>query len=66
MSSPPIYPNYAQLMERNKQYVTQAHKPRPYLSEMEALGLPKLTTVIVTCADPRLCPEEFFRLQPGG
>lgn len=65
-SSPPIYPTLGDLLERNKQYVAHAHKPRPFYNEMGALGLPKLTTVIVTCSDPRLCPEEFLRLQPGG
>ena len=59
-------PSLAELVQRNKQYVAQAHKPRPYFSEMEALGMPKLSTVIVTCSDPRLCPEEFLRLHPGG
>ncbi|KAH7137355.1 carbonic anhydrase [Dactylonectria estremocensis] len=54
------------LLQRNK---ATEHVPLPYISELSTLGAPPIRTlivpVLVTCADPRVCPEKWFNLNPG-
>jgi len=52
-----------QLLERHQSTLAD-HKPIPYLSELMAVGkFPRV--LIITCADPRCIPENFFKLQTG-
>jgi carbonic anhydrase len=48
-----------ELVGRNEKHVA-THSPLPAFSEMEA---PKV--MIVSCADPRVFPEQIFGLNPG-
>ena len=59
-------PSLSDLLQRNKQYVATIHKPRPYFSELAAAGAPKPTTLLLTCADPRVAPEVYLQLDVGG
>ena len=53
-----------ELLERNKASLA-SYQPRHLFSEARALGLPKSTTILVTCCDARVQPDEFFGLKPG-
>ena len=57
-------PALADLLARNSAAAT-SYQPLPYLSEIRAQNLPPPTTIIVTCADPRVSPEQFFGLKLG-
>ncbi|KAL9085474.1 MAG: hypothetical protein Q9159_004669 [Coniocarpon cinnabarinum] len=41
------------------------YQARPLFDEFPKLGIPLVNTIIISCADPRLYPEEFFGLHPG-
>ncbi|TBU43129.1 carbonic anhydrase [Dichomitus squalens] len=57
-------PALTDLLARNKA-ATASYQPMPYLSEMTTLNLSPITTVIVTCVDPRVSPDQFFGLKLG-
>ena len=50
-----------ELLARNKASLA-SFQPRPFISE--GLAGPPLT-LLVTCSDPRVHPEEFFGLKPA-
>ncbi|TBU25741.1 carbonic anhydrase [Dichomitus squalens] len=54
----------ADLLARNKASLL-SYQPRPYLSDRAALNIPPRSSVLVTCCDPRVHPEEFFGLKSG-
>ncbi|TBU63432.1 carbonic anhydrase [Dichomitus squalens] len=54
----------ADLLARNKASLA-SYQPRPYLSDRAALNIPPPSSVLVTCCDPRVHPEEFFGHKSG-
>lgn len=52
-------PTVAELLQRNE-YHAASHSPPPTFPEMDP---PKM--VILSCADPRVVPEQIFGLKPG-
>jgi carbonic anhydrase len=54
----------AELVQRNEKHVA-THSPLPTLPEMKSLGLDPPNIVIVSCADPRVFPEQIFGLNHG-
>jgi carbonic anhydrase len=53
-----------ELVKRNEKHVA-AHTPLPTFPEMKALKLDPPKIIIVSCADPRVIPEQIFGLNPG-
>ncbi|PTB39134.1 hypothetical protein M441DRAFT_28298 [Trichoderma asperellum CBS 433.97] len=53
------------LLERNRE-VAATHEPIPLVTELQAQGkMGELTTMVVTCVDPRCIPENYFNLKTG-
>ena len=52
------------LIERNKKYAA-SHQPLPTFPEIAELKIEPPQIIIVSCADPRVIPENFFQLCPG-
>ncbi|KAM0263215.1 hypothetical protein ACHAQJ_001370 [Trichoderma viride] len=50
-------------LERNKTYA-ETHTPAPTIAEQKALGLTFETTLVVTCVDFRLNPDQFLQIKP--
>ena len=57
-------PTVADFLARNKASLT-SYQPRPLVSEMAALQISQPSTVIVTCSDWRIDPQEAFGLKFG-
>jgi carbonic anhydrase len=53
-----------ELVQRNEKHVA-SHSPLPTFPEMESLKLDPPKIMIVSCADPRVSPEQIFGLNPG-
>lgn len=53
-----------ELVARNEKHVA-THTPMPTFPEMKTLKLDPVKVVIVSCADPRVFPEQIFGLNPG-
>jgi len=54
----------AELVARNEKHVA-THTPLPTFPEMETLKLDPVKVLIVSCADPRVFPEQIFGLNYG-
>ncbi|PTB58399.1 hypothetical protein M431DRAFT_529109 [Trichoderma harzianum CBS 226.95] len=54
---------YETLVERNKQYA-ETHNPAPTIAEQMALGRVFETTLVITCVDFRLNPDQFLQTKP--
>ncbi len=54
----------ADLLSRNAHHAA-THIPLPNFPEFEAAGLNAPSMIIVSCADPRVVPENIFGLKPG-
>jgi carbonic anhydrase len=54
----------ADLVRRNEKHVA-THSPLPTFPEMESLKLNPPKIIIISCADPRVFPEQIFRLNHG-
>ena len=50
------------LIERNKEFA-KLYTPRPLFAEFPANNLLMPKILIITCADPRACPEFFLGLK---
>jgi carbonic anhydrase len=53
-----------ELVQRNEKHVA-THSPLPTFPEMESLKMDPPKILIVSCADPRVFPEQIFGLNPG-
>jgi carbonic anhydrase len=53
-----------ELVARNEKHVA-THTPLPTLPEIATLKLDPPKIMIVSCADPRVIPEQIFGLNPG-
>ena len=53
-----------ELVARNEKHVA-THAPLPTFPEMKTLKLDPVKVMIVSCADPRVFPEQIFGLYPG-
>jgi carbonic anhydrase len=53
-----------ELVARNEKHVA-THTPLPTIPEIDALKLDPVKVIIVSCADPRVIPEQIFGLNPG-
>jgi carbonic anhydrase len=53
-----------ELVARNEKHVA-THTPLPTIPEIATLGLDPVKIIIVSCADPRVIPEQIFGLNPG-
>ncbi|CZR53524.1 uncharacterized protein PAC_03403 [Phialocephala subalpina] len=50
-----------EFVARNAKYA-ETHKPSPHLAHIRHIVQARGGTVILTCSDPRITPEEFFDL----
>ncbi|KAI9932463.1 hypothetical protein ASPWEDRAFT_177937 [Aspergillus wentii DTO 134E9] len=50
------------LLDQNKEYVP-THQSPPPITGPEGARVPSPQTIIITCADPRVVPERFLRLE---
>ena len=57
-------PTVTDLLSRNKASLA-SYNPRPLISEFAAFDYSLPTSILVTCCDYRVQPEEFFGLVPG-